>query len=190
MDLKLKDIATVSSGITFRSRIEPSQSAAIRIIQMKDLGEDNIVHLDRAVKVDLKKPKKNQFARIGDIVFRSRGQRNTAALLRENVEDVIVAAPLLRVRSNSKKVVPEFLLWWINHPPSQAYLSKRAEGTKVQMVGKQDLQDLAVKLPPLNQQHKIAAFFNLATQEQDLLEKIKKQKTRYAQGILMEMLRN
>ncbi len=188
MILRLKNIATVSSGITFRSRIEPSQSAAIRIIQMKDLGEDNTVHLDRAIKVDLKKPKKGQFAKIGDIIFRSRGQKNTAALLREEVKDAIVAAPLLRVRPNSKKIVSEYLLWWINHPTSQAYLSMRAEGTMVKMVSKQDLQDLAVTLPPLHQQRKIAAFFDLATQEQHLLEKIKKQKARYAQGILMELV--
>ncbi len=187
MFLKLKDIATVSSGVTFRSRIEVSNDGGVRVIQMKDLGADNSVHLTEVVRIERAKPKPNQLAKRGDIIFRSRGQTNTAALLQEDAENTIVAAPSLRVRADTKKVVPEFLLWWINQPSSQAYLNSRAEGTMLKMVSKQALEELAVSLPPLARQYQAAEFFGLSMKEQRLLEAIKIRKMLYAQGILMQM---
>ena len=187
MVLKLKDIATISSGVTFRSRVEISNNGGVRVIQMKDLGDDNFVHLNEIIHVDLSTPKPNQLARLGDIIFRSRGQTNTAALLQEKVENTIVAAPLFRVRPDVKKVMPEFLLWWINQPSSQSYLASRSIGTVVKMVSKQGLEDLEVNLPSLEQQRKIADFFSLSMREQQLLEEIKNRRAIYAQGILMQM---
>jgi hypothetical protein len=103
MILKLKDIATVSSGVTFRSRIEAYKGGDVRVIQMKDLGDDNFVHLGESIHIDHTKPKPNQLAKRGDVIFRSRDQTNTAALLNEDVESTIVAAPLFRVRTDVRK---------------------------------------------------------------------------------------
>ena len=187
MILQLKNIAAVSSGVTFRSRIEASTSGNVRVIQMKDLGEDNLVHLDQTICVNLPKPKPNQLTQIGDIIFRSRGQTNTAAILNEEIQNAIIAAPLLRVRPNKKKVASKYLLWWINQPSSQNYLASQSRGTMVKMVSKQDLEDLEVNLPPLDQQYKIAEFFSLSIKEQYLLEEIKNCKALYTQGILIQM---
>lgn len=187
MVLKLKDIATVSSGVTFRSRIEASKDGDVRVIQMKDLGYDNFVHLGESIHIHHTKPKPNQLAKLGDIIFRSRGQTNTATLLNEDVESTIVAAPLFRVRPNIKKVVPEFLLWWVNQPSSQSYLESRSKGTMLKMVSKQDLEDLEVNLVSLEQQKKVAELFSLSMREQQLLEKIKNRRAIYNQGILMRM---
>ena len=187
MVLNLKDIATVSSGVTFRSRIEASKDGSVRIIQMKDLGDDNFVHLEDSIRTDRPKPKPNQLAKRGDIIFRSRGQTNTAALLQEDAENTIVSAPLFRVRPDTKKIMPEFLLWWINQPSSQSYLASRSKGTMVKMVSKQSLEDLEVDLPSLEKQRKIAELFSLSMREQQILEEIKNRKAIYTQGILMQM---
>ncbi len=190
MIFKLKELAIVSSGVTFRSRIEPSQKGGIRVIQMKDLGDDNIVHIANSIHIDHSMPKPNQLVKLGDIIFRSRGQTNTAALLEDEIDHAIVAAPLFRVRPDIKKVIPEFLLWWINQPSSQSYLASISKGTMVKMVSKQSLENLAVNLPPLDQQRKIASFFSLAMREQQILESIKNRKAIYTQGILMRMTTN
>jgi restriction endonuclease S subunit len=187
MILKLKDIATVSSGVTFRSRIKVSTDGGVRVLQMKDLGDDNFVHLSKSIHIGHTKPKPNQLTKIGDIIFRSRGRRNTAALLNEDADNTIVAAPLFRVRPDTKKVIPEFLLWWINQHSSQVYLASQSKGTMVKMVSKQVLEDLEVNLPSLEQQGKIANFFNLFMLEQRLLDEIKNCKAIFAQGILMQM---
>ena len=146
-----------------------------------------MVHLDEAVRIDLTKLKQHQRAKAGDIIFRSRGHHNTAALLQEDANNTIVAAPLFRVRPNAPKVIPEFLLWWINQPSSQSYLNSQAKGSLVKMISKQCLENLDVHLPSLERQREIAAFFSLSMREQHLLEAIRKCRMRYTQGILMHM---
>lgn len=188
MTIKLKDIAIVSSGLTFRSRIEAMISGNVGIIQMKDLGKDNLVYLEHVMRINYEQPKPSQLVRKGDIVFRSRGQTNTAAILNEETKNTIVAAPLLRVRPDTKKVLPAFLLWWINQPIAQNYLRTQSKGTMIKMVSKQTLEDLEVSLPSLEQQHKVADFFSLSMQEQHLLEEIKNRKMLYTQKILLQIV--
>lgn len=188
MFLKLKDIAVVSSGATFRSRIEVSASGNTQVIQMKDLNENNIVCLDEAIRVELAKLRLSHLLTTGDIIFRSRGQTHTAAIMKESGKSIILSAPLFRVRPNNKMVDPEFLLWWINQPSSQAYFASRSKGTSIKMISKECLEDLGINLPSLAQQKRIVQFFSLSMQEQFLLEEIKKRKQAYTQEVLMQMI--
>ena len=187
MRLKLKHIAAVSYGISFRSRVETASHGNVRLIQMKDLGDNNLVNFSSTVYVYLPNPKDYQLVRCGDILFRSRGQRTTAALLDRDSERTVVAAPLLRVRPDISRVIPEYLLWYINQPVSQTYLASRSEGTVVSMISKKELEKLEVRLPSIERQRAIIRFFKLAEREQLLLNEIKKKKALYAQGILMRI---
>ncbi|MCY4293120.1 MAG: restriction endonuclease subunit S [Roseovarius sp.] len=98
-----------------------------------------------------------------------------------------MAAPLLCVRPDTKKILPEFLVWWINQPTSQSYLAPQSMGTMIKMVGKWSLEDLEISVPSLQRQRKIADFFNLSVKERQLLEEIKNYKASHAHGILIRM---
>ena len=185
---KLNDIAQIFLGVTFRSHIEAVSNGTLRVIQMRDLGDDNRVHFDRTIRVDHPIPKRGSLARWGDIIFRSRGQTHTAALLDQEIEEaVIVAAPLLLIRPNIKRVLPGYLLWWINRPASQKYFASRAVGTAVKMVGRSSLTELEVSLPPRKQQRVIEQIFNLAAMEQHLLERLKKRREKYIEATLTQI---
>lgn len=158
---------------------------------MKDLGKDNQVHLDKAIRINHtqlnSKPKPTHFLQKGDLIFCSRGQTNTAALLNKEATDTICSSPLFRIRVNQAKIIPAYLLWWINQPASQHYLRTRSVGTMLKMINKEILANLVVTLPPLEQQARIAEFSQLAMKEKQLLSKLKQYKYSYAQGILMQM---
>ena len=190
MNFKLRDIATVSSGVTFRSRIEPSREGDVTVIQMKDLDDNNLVILDDCMQVNFSNLKPKQLVKAGDIIFRSRGKNNTAAQLKEEIPNVIVAAPLFCIKPNTDKVTSDYLLWWINQPSSQAYLSSRSKGTTVKMISKQAIEDLEIKLPTLEQQRTIGDYFNFSNKEQVILEKIKNQRALYAQALMMSLASN
>ena len=187
MPAKLKDLATISSGVTFRSRIKASQEGNVQLIQMKDLGADNLVHLAKCIRIEHPNPKPSQLAERGDMIFRSRGQSHTAALLNQAAASAIVAAPLFRIRADQARIQPEFLLWWLNQASAQAYFASRARGTMVQMISKQILDELEVPLPALKQQARIADLFHLAAREQQILENIKQSRALYTQAILLQM---
>ena len=98
-----------------------------------------------------------------------------------------MAAPLLLVRPNKAKVVPRYLLWWLNQPSSQHYFASRAEGSAVQMISKRCLENLEVSLPSLDRQCSLAAYFDLAEQEKALLGDMKHLRAKHAQGVLMHL---
>ena len=157
------------------------------MIQMKDLAGSTVC-LDQATRIDHLPPSPNQLTRAGDIILRPRGLALTAALLRDDQPNTIVASPLFKIRPNTLKALPEFLTWWINSPSSQNYLASRAGGSAVQMINKQVLESLEVILPPLEQQQRIIEYYSLAKSEIHLLERLKQQKELHARGILLQMV--
>jgi restriction endonuclease S subunit len=187
MRINLEDISDISTGVTFRSRLEPEVSGGVRVIQMKDLGTNNRVNLDNIISIHSKPPKESNLIKKGDIIFRARGQSTTAVILDTNCHNTIVAAPLLRIRVTDKNVLPEYLLWYINQPSSQAYFMSHSEGTLLKMINKKWLGYLKVDLPSIKQQRIISGLYELLLQELQLLELIKKKREEYIQGTLMKL---
>ena len=60
-----------------------------------------------------------------DLIFRSRGQTTTAAIIDTEIGPAIVAAPLLRIRVTSKHVLPEYLYWFVNQPISAGVFAQQ-----------------------------------------------------------------
>ena len=181
----LSDIAKIAIGITLRSRIESSNNGNMHVISMKNLGKDNRVRLTDVARIAREKPLPRQLAQRGDLIFCSRG-RVTAALLDDDVDNMLVAAPLFIIRPIRQKAQPEYLLWWINSSVSQSYFGSRAEGTMLKMVSRRSLANLRVALPPLAQQARIAEYHQLAQREQNLLAELQARKSAQAQAFLLQ----
>ena len=183
--MKLKEIADVSMGHSFRSRLEPVDGGCLAVIQMKDLTEDNRLAVDGVARIDLSDVNPRQLVAIEDIVLRSRGQTNTAVRITEDVGDAVVAAPLLRIRAR-ERVLPAYLAWFINLPASQAWIASHAKGTAVKMISKQAIEGMEVVVPPMERQRAIAELAGLASSEQQLLKELAGKRKQYMEGILMQ----
>lgn len=186
---KLKDISEISTGVTFRTRLEHVLDGNVEVIQMKDLGDDNVVRLINLMKSQIESPKRRQYVKKSDIIFRARGQNLTAAILEHDVSDSIVAAPLIRIRANTSVVMPEFLWWSINKRSSQAYLTSQSKGTMLKLVSKKGLEDLEIHLPSLDQQKHIIKFIKLVRQEQHLLSEIQKKRALVSEATITKLIK-
>ena len=185
--MKIKDIATIQTGYSFRSRLETIEDGIVSVIQMKDLMDDNIVSCDDLVKIDLDAVKEHHFAQRGDLVFRSRGHVTTSAVLLEDPGKAIVAAPLLRIRvTKPEKVLPEYLNWYISQRDAQIFLTSRAKGTVQKMISKQAIEDLEVALPSLEKQKNIVELATLSAREQTLLHTLADKREQYISTVLMQ----
>jgi len=150
MKVKIKNIATVQMGYSFRSRLEASRGGGVAVIQMKDLLQNNTVGCDSLLKTDLETVKDHHLVQEGDLVFRSRGHITTTSVLLEDPGKAIVAAPLIRIRVRQPdKILPEYLNWYISQRDAQVFLTSRAKGTVQKMISKQALEDLEVSLPSM-----------------------------------------
>lgn len=183
----LKDIAHVQMGLAFRSRIEPEADGTVAVIQMRDLTEDNKLSHRNLITIKMDKLRDRHLVKRRDLIFRSRRQTTTAAIIDTKIGPAVVAAPLLRIRVTSKHVLPEYLCWFINQSSAQAFLHSRATGTAMTVIGKSALDDLQVPLPPLETQKRIVALADLSSKEQKLMRELTKKKEKLVSGIQMRL---
>jgi len=190
MKTKVKELATVQMGYSFRSRLESVENGDVSVIQMKDLLDDNTVDCDALIKVDMETVKDHHLAQKGDLVFRSRGQVINAAILLEDPGKSVVAAPLLRIRvTKPKSILPEYLNWYISQRDAQVYLASRTKGTVQKMIGIQAIEDLEIALPSLEKQKAIVELVSLSAREQVLLNAMAEKRAGYVSTILMRFVR-
>jgi hypothetical protein len=158
-------------GHSFRAGVKPDLAGAAGVIQMKDLGDDHLVDLTSLVRIAMD-VRSTQRVREGDIIFRSRGDRSTCAIVAGDPQGALVAAPLLRLRVTDDSLLPAYINWYINQPSAQAHFAKHAEGSSVKMISKQVLEDLEIEVPPLDRQERIVALAALSQRERALCSDI------------------
>ena len=187
--MSLKDLVTVQTGYSFRSRLDTSERGNVAVIQMKDLRDDNnTVDCKNLVRIDMDRVKEHHLARKGDLVFRSRGLVTTSAVLLEDPGRAVVAAPLLRIRINDyDRVLPEYLNWYIGQREVQLFLDSRAKGTFQKMIGKEAIEDIEVFLPVLEKQKCIVELAKLSGHEQTLLHELAEKRDQYISTVLMRL---
>lgn len=188
MKATIKELTNVQMGYSFRTRIESAKSGGVSVIQMKDLLDDGRVCCDDLVKVDLGTVKSHHLARKGDLIFRSRGQVATSAILLEDPGTAVVSAPLLLIRvTKPDRVLPEYLNWYISQRDAQIYLASRTRGTLQKMISKESIEELEVALPDLKTQKDIMELASLAARELVLLRILSEKRERYISKILMQL---
>lgn len=167
--MRLADACTIHTGYTARGRLEPAAIGGVLAIQLRDISPEGLVDPDRLTRVHLDGLADRYFVRTGDVVFRSRGERNTASALDERLQEPALAVlPLMVLRPRRDVVTPEYLAWAINQPPAQRHFDSAARGTNIRMIPRSSLDDLELEVPDIETQKKIVAVDTLAERERAL----------------------
>jgi restriction endonuclease S subunit len=185
----LDKIASIQMGYSFRSKIEPTASGNVSVIQMKDLTENDEIDLSSVDRIDLADFKQSHLVQSGDLVFRSRGLKVKSLIVSEQKDLLIISAPLFRVRVIDSRVIPAFLNWYINQPVAQTYLESVAEGTTQKMIGKQSLQNLPIDFPSLERQTAIVEISGLIIQESQLYRAIADKRSKLITAQLLHLVK-
>ena len=191
---KLKELAEISLGISFRSGLLSDDAGDSFLLQMKDLGVDTALDLsdklDSLFKIQRPLIKAADALVEGDILFRSRGANFTAVIIEKTIkaksqlQNVFPVSPLYLIRLRSEKLLPAYLLWFINNTDTQKQLQQMSEGTQIKMLSKKNLDNLEIIIPSLEKQKKIVALNALFKKEKLLLENLIEKKKDYLDAVL------
>ncbi|MBP5329712.1 MAG: restriction endonuclease subunit S [Spirochaetaceae bacterium] len=185
----LKEIADIRTGYSFRSKLEPDLEGNILVVQLKELSDKNTIDISTAVKINMQDVSDNYLLQKDDLVFRSRGMDSTAAIMDISSNNVILSAPFQRIRiHDTSKIIPEYLLWYINSKDTQSYFSANKTGTSVTMISTAVLAVLPVIVPPVEIQKKIVEINTLSEREIELQEELIKKKKLLTETILLKTL--
>lgn len=186
--MKLGEVAEVRMGYPFRSRVKHDPAGNVVVIQMKDIDEQNNLHADEATRVSLAGRIDRHLLLCGDLIFRSRGASNSAALVAADLGDAVLASPLILIRA--RDVLPAYLQWFINSQKTQAKLTSLAVGTSVMMISTDILKDLEVPVPSLIDQQRIAEIASLSLREDVLMARLAEQRRRLTERVLMTYVKD
>lgn len=183
MQEKLKNITAISSGQTFRGRIENDRDGAVWVIQMKNLDDSytSLMNVPHLVKED--EISERQLLEKGDILFLAKGNNNKAFVFNENHPAVAVSLFFV-IRPDKSKVIPEYLAWFLNNKNTQNLLHSMRAGAMISNIKKPTLEELKIKLPPLKEQELIAKIYSLSIKEQDILAQLAEEREVYIQSSL------
>lgn len=183
---RLASICGIQTGFTARGRLEAVTGRGVPAIQLRDLQGENepdfaaLPHYRLTGKLD------RYTAGNGDVLFRSRGTRNTAIALTQETEAKPVAVmPLMILRPDPALLDAHYLAWFINQPQAQRYFDSRARGTNLRMIPKRCIEELEVAVPDLETQRHIAEIDALARREHELTTRLADKKLAFTNFALL-----
>jgi len=170
---QLSQVCTIQSGYTVRGRLDPAEHGNVLALQLRDIAPNGSVASGNLTRMQLDPvPGKYLLCR-GDVLFRSRGERTTAAVIDVSFEDPALAVlPLMILRPNPQLLSGAYLAWVINQEPAQRHFEEEAQGTSLRMVSRATLEKLQIAVPDLETQQRILQVDALAERERELAQRL------------------
>ena len=166
---RVGEICSVHTGYTARGRLQPATHGGLLAIQLGDFPQDSNITPARLNRVEFEGQTDKFLVGQGDVLFRSRGERNIAVALDNRfTERAVAVLPLFVLRPITDLIQPEFLAWIINQTPSQRYFDRIALRTTIRMVSRSSVESLEIQIPSLELQRKITNLDDLAERERAL----------------------
>ncbi len=168
----LSTLCEIQLGYTARGRLEPVANG-VRAIQLRDTAIEGGLNGDGIGAYRLDAIPQRYWAKPGDVLFRLRGDRNTATCLPNSLDEPAVAVmPLVILRPDPSQTDAGYLAWFINQASTQRYFDSCARGTSMRMIPIGCLAQLQVPLPSIETQKTIAQLDDLARRECELTHRL------------------
>ncbi|WP_203571429.1 MULTISPECIES: hypothetical protein [Deefgea] len=175
--MQLKDLAIISAGHPFRGKIPESLGSGIVAVQMKDASALGGVAWADCIETE-PTGRRDDCLQVGDILVAARGSRNYAVLIDDSLtatgKQAIAAPQFFIVRATAPQLLPEYLCWFLNQPPSQRYFDLNAEGTITKAIKRNALEEIPIAVPDLARQQAIIGLANTLQQELRLIEQLRR----------------
>jgi restriction endonuclease S subunit len=187
---KLSNIAEISTGYSFRSKIEHVPEGDTKVIQMSDVGRRKGINAEDLSSIADFNPRSDRyFLEAGDIIMTSRGHNLYAYLVPEGLGRVVPINSFLIIKCAKDKVLPEFLVWYLNTDRMQHNIHVLAGGTNIPSLPKKSLESMHIFIPSIQQQETLAKIESLKKQEVGLLRELASKKESFIDTVLEGKLR-
>jgi hypothetical protein len=176
----LSSIANITSGLSIPEAIRHVPGGRFQILSPRHVDDggrpfiyDDQVH---AMRMDfderLAKRAEAYCVTPGDVVFMSRGEKNRAAVIRSCPTDTVAPVAFFIIRPTNSTVLADYLAWYLNQVPAQAFITQHRTGAGTPLVQRQSFGELPVSLPTLAKQQSIAHLGELMLRELSLVERL------------------
>lgn len=170
---QVADLATIRSGSPFRERIVHEPGGRFRVVQGKDIGSDGTLGLDAMVRLS-EVPGKGMpdVLRAGEVALQTRGLSYRAAVVPQSDIPMVAAGSLYVLAPDASRIDPEFLVFYLNLPGTQATLRQLATGSTILNLRRSAVEHLEMPLPSLSDQRRLVELGRLVRKQSDVAERL------------------
>jgi len=184
----LKHIASIQTGLFAK----PIAKGEIVYLQAKHFDENG--KLKTPLHPDLKADTitEKHMLRHGDVLFAAKGTKNFAAWFEKTNQPAVASTSFFVIRLQqdfSNKILPDFLVWLINHPTSQKFLKGKAIGSSIVSISKSVLEELEISIPNIETQKVILKITNLRNTEKKLKKEIETLREKQIQQLIINSIK-
>lgn len=159
MAASIADFGEIILGHSFRGAISATPNGNYTVLQAKNIERDGTIYLDDLVTISMEKIRSKGFVHDGDVLLSNRGTFRSA-VYRGKQENVIAASSVYIIRMRDDRVLPEFLMVFLNSLMGQNLLQNLDRGTIIRTLSKKNLLTmLPVPLPSLELQKRAVHVF-------------------------------
>ncbi|ETZ22189.1 restriction endonuclease subunit S [Pedobacter sp. V48] len=185
MKEKIRNIVQLQTGMYAK----PQPNAEVYYIQARhfDRNREFILSVNPDLAFDKKIEK--HFLQVGDVLVASKGYDHFAVTYKGIVRPAVASSMFMVLRmKDQKKILPEYLAWFINHPTTQTLLSENSKGTSIPSLNKIDIGDLELTIPSVKHQQSILKIQALRQREVKIQQQINQLREQYIQQSILNTL--
>lgn len=165
---RIEQCANVLPGFALKVRAEHEPEGAYFILMAKDLKETASISFSEQetdlLRMNVNKNIDNYRLQKGDVVFISRGARNEAAVIAEIPPNTIASSTFYILRPK-RGIVSEYLAWCLNQLNTLGRLDQIRTGAGTPIIQRQNLKELTIPAPSMEEQRRIAAMAQVMNEE-------------------------
>jgi restriction endonuclease S subunit len=171
LKILLKHISVIQTGVFAKTVTEGDMA----YLQVKHFDEYGVLFSSLLPDLNRENLAGKHLLKTGDILFSAKGAKNFASCYVEGNIHAVASTSffVVRVKENyNNKIIPEYLVWFLNNPITLRLLKDQAIGTSIPSISKTVLEKLEVPIPDLNTQKIILQINQFRDRERELKQQI------------------
>lgn len=188
MNTTLRNIASIQTGYFTK----PDSDGEGIYLQAKHFDENGLMKYPLHYDLEMTNINPKHLLRNGDVLFAAKGTKNFAALYNSENGLAVASTSFFVIRLTDpirEKLLPEFLVWFINNPPSLKLLKDQAMGTSIVSISKSVLSELEISIPTVTIQKAILKIAELRNREREIKSEIENLKEKQVQTAILNALK-
>lgn len=165
---RIYDITKIQTGVFAKS----AETGEMVYLQAKHFDENGELAATLYADLSASGISDKHILKDGDVLFAAKGTKNFAAVYEGHNLPAVASTSFFVLRLTSQNIMPEYLVWFLNHPNTLALLKAQAIGTSIPSISKQVLGDLQIQIPDIETQQTILKITQLRRQEKNLKQQI------------------
>jgi restriction endonuclease S subunit len=181
----LKHIASIQTGLFAK----PIAKGDIVYLQAKHFDEKGMLLSTLYPDLMLEGISDKHLLRNGDVLFAAKGSKNFAAIFEAHNAPSVASTSFFVLRITDKIILPQFLVWFLNHTSTQEILKRTARGTSIPSIRKTVLEELEISIPNIETQKAILKITNLRNTEKKLKKEIESLREKQIQQLIINSIK-